>query len=309
MGTHGAGRSRRRSGHVSQPPADVSAHRPRPDSAAAEHGATLARGAFFNTLAFLASNLRGIFTLLVARLLGSAALGTFGLAWAATDVVSKIATCGFDTTATAFVAQIGRRRRPAADAADAARSRWRVSRLLALAALPVAFALGPAAGLSPELARATGVLMLALPGITLYRVSTALSRGRGAMHHDIYSRGLTESLGTAGGAAAGDRRRRRRAGAGGCGDRRHRRLGGRRVRAGAAAVSAGSAGAGGHRPGASAIDQALGAGRALHAAEHRDHADRRRHARPVRRARARTSRWRRSASTPARSASPADCEK
>jgi O-antigen/teichoic acid export membrane protein len=72
-----------------------------------------------------------------------------------------------------------------------------VSLLMALAALPLAILLGPAAGLRPELARAAGVLMLALPGITLYRVSTAFSRGRGAMHHDIYSRGLTESLGTA----------------------------------------------------------------------------------------------------------------
>jgi O-antigen/teichoic acid export membrane protein len=162
----------------------------------AAHGAALARGAFFNTLAFLASNLRGIFIFLIARLLGSAALGTFGLAWAATDVVSKIATLGFDTTATAFVAQ-----------SDPATGRWlmrfmlvtsmAVSLLIALAALPLAIVLGPALGLRPELARAAGVLMLALPGITLYRVSTALSRGRGAMHHDIYTRGFTESLGTA----------------------------------------------------------------------------------------------------------------
>lgn len=163
--------------------------------ATAEHGAALARGAFFNTLAFLASNLRGIFTLLVARLLGGAALGTFGLAWAATDVVSKIATAGFDTTATALVAQTdlagGRRLMQVMLLISLG-----VSLLLALAALPVAMFLGPAAGLRPELARATGVLMLALPGITLYRVSTALSRGRGMMHHDIYSRGFTESLGT-----------------------------------------------------------------------------------------------------------------
>jgi O-antigen/teichoic acid export membrane protein len=162
----------------------------------AAHGVTLARGAFLNTLAFLASNLRGIFIFLIARLLGSAALGTFGLAWAATDVVSKIATCGFDTTVTAFVAQsdvaTGRRLMRLTLMISLA-----MSLLLALAALPLAMAFGPALGLRPELAQAAGVLMLALPGITLYRVSTALSRGRGAMHHDIYTRGLTESLGTA----------------------------------------------------------------------------------------------------------------
>jgi O-antigen/teichoic acid export membrane protein len=162
----------------------------------AEHGATLARGAFFNTLAFLASNLRGIFTLLVARLLGSAALGTFGLAWAATDVVSKIATCGFDSTAAAFVAQ--------SDASNGRRlmrftlaTALTMSLFLALAGLPAVLMLGPRLGLRPELARATAVLLLALPGIALYRVSTAFSRGRGVMHHDIYSRGFTESFGTA----------------------------------------------------------------------------------------------------------------
>jgi O-antigen/teichoic acid export membrane protein len=39
-------------------------------------------------------------------------------------------------------------------------------------------------------------MLLALPGVTLYRVNTALSRGMTVMHHDIYSRGLTESFGT-----------------------------------------------------------------------------------------------------------------
>jgi O-antigen/teichoic acid export membrane protein len=71
-----------------------------------------------------------------------------------------------------------------------------LSVVIAAAAVPVLLLAGPSVGLRPELARATGVLMLALPGITLYRVSNALSRGRRAMHHDIYSRGFTESFGT-----------------------------------------------------------------------------------------------------------------
>ena len=49
------------------------------------HGTTLATGAVLNTLAFLSSNLRAIFTFLVARLLGGPALGTFGVAWAVAD--------------------------------------------------------------------------------------------------------------------------------------------------------------------------------------------------------------------------------
>ena len=40
-------------------------------------------------------------------------------------------------------------------------------------------------------------MLLALPGVTLYRVNTAFSRGMSVMHHDIFSRGLTESFGTA----------------------------------------------------------------------------------------------------------------
>jgi len=57
--------------------------------------------------------------------------------------------------------------------------------------------MGPRFGQRQELARAISVMLLALPGIALYRVSNALSRGMAVMHHDIYSRGLTESLGTA----------------------------------------------------------------------------------------------------------------
>ena len=69
------------------------------------HGATLARGAVVNTIAFLASNLRGIFTFLVARLLGSAVLGIFGLAWATMDLLSKFCTLGFDYSAIAYIAR------------------------------------------------------------------------------------------------------------------------------------------------------------------------------------------------------------
>jgi len=46
-----------------------------------ETGVELKRGAFLNTIGMLASNFRGIFTFLVARLLGPAALGIFSVAW------------------------------------------------------------------------------------------------------------------------------------------------------------------------------------------------------------------------------------
>jgi O-antigen/teichoic acid export membrane protein len=163
-------------------------------------GATLARGAFFNALAFLASTLRGIFTLLVARLLGSATLGTFVLAWAITDLVSKFATLGLDISTVAFVSR-------SEGTGDRLASIWvmKASLTIAMCASVVlagagfwfVWTIGPRLGQEPALARATAVTLLALPGIVLYRVSTGLSRGMTVMHHDIYSRGLTESLGTA----------------------------------------------------------------------------------------------------------------
>jgi O-antigen/teichoic acid export membrane protein len=65
----------------------------------------LKRGAFFNTIALLASNFRGVFTFLVARLLGPAVLGTFAVAWAMTDLISKIGIFGLDNAITTFIAR------------------------------------------------------------------------------------------------------------------------------------------------------------------------------------------------------------
>ena len=56
-----------------------------------ESGVELKRGAILNTIAMLASNFRGIFTFLVARLLGPAVLGMFSVAWSATDLSAKSA--------------------------------------------------------------------------------------------------------------------------------------------------------------------------------------------------------------------------
>jgi len=164
------------------------------------HGATLARGAFINTIAFLASNLRGIFTFLVARLLGSAVLGIFGLAWATMDLLSKFSTLGFDYSAIAFIAKAegtGDRASSRQVRKTALRVSFTSSVLLAIGGFFLVWNFGATAGLRLEFVRPCAVMLLALPGVTLYRVNTALSRGMTVMHHDIYSRGLTESLGTA----------------------------------------------------------------------------------------------------------------
>src|SRR5437773_10267756 len=91
-------------------------------------GVELKRGAFLNTIAMLASNFRGIFTFLVARLLGPAILGMFSVAWATTDIISKIGVLGLDNAITTFIAR-------SEAVGDQARSRslFRVAVVLGLA--------------------------------------------------------------------------------------------------------------------------------------------------------------------------------
>ena len=63
---------------------------------AVHDGHQLARGAAANALVLVAANFRGVFTFLIARLLGQAALGRFGLVFTITDLLSKPATLGFE---------------------------------------------------------------------------------------------------------------------------------------------------------------------------------------------------------------------
>ena len=156
----------------------------------------LKRGARANLIAMLASNFRGIFTFLVARLLGPAALGVFSVAWATTDLVSKIGIFGIDDTIITFIARAEAR-------GDRTRSRslFRLAVFLGvvqcavLAALSIAIVrlLGTRIGLDREMADALSVMFCAMPVIALYRINTAVSRGMKVMRHDIFSRGLTET--------------------------------------------------------------------------------------------------------------------
>jgi O-antigen/teichoic acid export membrane protein len=179
----------------------VSTSAPPYDPPPAFHGATLASGALLNAVAFLSSNLRAIFTFLVARLLGGAVLGTFGVAWAVADLVSKFGTLGLDYNVMAFVA-----RSEAARDRDGSRrimrlalsTSLRASGAVALLGCGLAVLAGRTAVLRADLASAIAVMLLGVPGIVLYRVSNGLSRGMKVMQHDVYSRGLTESLVTSG---------------------------------------------------------------------------------------------------------------
>src|SRR6266446_4216881 len=164
-----------------------------------ETGVELKRGAFLNTIAMLASNFRGIFTFLVARLLGPAALGIFSVAWSTTDIISKIGVLGLDNAIITFIAR-------SEAVGDHARSRalFRVAVILGVAQSAVVAVLAIAAirlfhdhlNLQPEMVSALVVVLCAMPGLALYRISTSVSRGMKVMRHDIFSRGMTEPIAT-----------------------------------------------------------------------------------------------------------------
>src|SRR2546429_3339437 len=137
-----------------------------------ETGVELKRGAVLNTIAMLASNFRGIFTFLVARMLGPAALGIFSVAWSTTDVLSKIGVLGLDNAIITFIAR-------SEALGDRARSRmlFRLAVVLGVSqsvitAVVVIGALrlfGARLRLQPEMVSALAVLLCAMPGVALYR--------------------------------------------------------------------------------------------------------------------------------------------
>jgi len=162
-------------------------------------GVELKRGAFLNTIAMLASNFRGIFTFLVARLLGPAALGIFSVAWSTTDIISKIGVLGLDNAITTFIARseaVGNRAR--------SRALFRIAVVLGVTQSVVTAAIVIVAlrffnnrlHVQPQMVSALALVLCAMPGLALYRISTAISRGMKVMQHDIYSRGMTEPIAT-----------------------------------------------------------------------------------------------------------------
>src|SRR5262252_11034335 len=135
-----------------------------------ETGVELKRGAFLNTIAMLASNLRGVFIFLVARLLGPASLGTFSVAWANTDLASKIAVFGLDNAITTFIA-----RSQATGNLARSRALYRAAVVLVLTQSTLVAAIGITALLMfgdrlqfpREMLSALAFVLCALPGIAL----------------------------------------------------------------------------------------------------------------------------------------------
>jgi O-antigen/teichoic acid export membrane protein len=160
----------------------------------------LARGAVINLIVLVTGNLRGVFTFLVARLLGEAALGRFGLAWAATELLSKIGMLGLDSGIVPVVAT-----RAGVGDTDGARAILRraialvviVSAVVALAAWLTSVWLVEVRGLD-ALTDGGALMMFALPGIAAARVATGASRAVMALGNEIYSRGLADTWVTIG---------------------------------------------------------------------------------------------------------------
>lgn len=167
----------------------------RDDDHALTDGHRLARGAAANALVLIAANFRGVFTFLIARLLGDAALGRFGLVWATTDLLSKVGMLGLDLGIVPAVAT----RAAAGDCAGARRLFRRglaaataASLALALVSIPFINWLARVGGLD-AFAGGGAIMLLALPGIAVARISTGASRALLSMRSEFYSRGLVET--------------------------------------------------------------------------------------------------------------------
>src|SRR5438552_4174018 len=127
----------------------------RPDRAVSASASTeLLRGALVNTIVLLATTLRSIFTILIARLLGSAILGTWATAFATMDLLNKFANLGLDSSTVVFVAA-----REAVGDRAGSRSVFRRALLcgliasvsVTLAAIAIVLLLGGRIGWRPEL--------------------------------------------------------------------------------------------------------------------------------------------------------------
>jgi O-antigen/teichoic acid export membrane protein len=167
------------------------------DIAPVDHGEELKSGALINTIALLASNFRGVFAFLVARILGPAALGTYLVAWATIEVLSKIGLFGLDNAIVAFIARseaVGDRARSHTLFRLAVCLALLQSVVIAIASLIAIWLFGDRLGLDRQLASALSIMLCALPGLALYSINTAVSRGMKVMRHDIFSRGITQSI-------------------------------------------------------------------------------------------------------------------
>jgi O-antigen/teichoic acid export membrane protein len=166
------------------------------DARSLRSGADLLLGTLATSAATAVAALGALFPFFVARLLGREALGTYAVAWGTADILSKFGILGLEQT-TVSLAAAHRARGDVAGVRRLLQDALRIGLGLTLAVCVVATAfigwLGPRLMQPPDLVRAMQIMLLALPGVALYRICNGLSRGLGFMRHDILSGGLAEN--------------------------------------------------------------------------------------------------------------------
>lgn len=155
----------------------------------------LARGIGTSAITLAAYSLRPLYGVLVASLLGGNVFGVYVLAFAWTDLLSQIGGIGLDSSALTFAARAAGRGQPALSrlilerAVKVGAASSTLVALLLLLALSLGVAATPA-GLAPSLA----MLAVAIPALTISRISSTVARGLGVMHIDFYATGIVGTL-------------------------------------------------------------------------------------------------------------------
>lgn len=163
----------------------------RTSAAESTHEARLVRGVGISALTLAAYSVRAIYGVLIARLLGGEALGTYVLSFAWIDLLSQAGTMGLDTAALVAAARM-----TAAGNVDGARSVLRRASLWSLAAaaaIAAALAFTIAYGIvevSEPVGRSLLMMAPAVPALALSRVSSTTARGAGVMHVDLVAQGI-----------------------------------------------------------------------------------------------------------------------
>jgi O-antigen/teichoic acid export membrane protein len=169
-------------------------------------GQHLARGAAANAVILVAANFRAIFTFLIARVLGAAAFGRFGVAFATTELLSKAGMLGFDSSVVPMVAAQAadgdgdgcRRVFRRALIAGAGASALLAAIVFGLIVAATEITAGSLVGFLGAFANGGAVMVWALPGIAAMRIATGAARGVLSMRNEFYSRGVTETWVTIG---------------------------------------------------------------------------------------------------------------
>jgi O-antigen/teichoic acid export membrane protein len=164
---------------------------------AGSDGRTLTRGIAANAATLAAMSVRGVMSIVIARVLGGDTLGAYLLAFAWMDVLSQVGVFGLDQAAMTFTARARGAGYPAA-----ARSVFRMAAFwsVAISIMPmVAVWMAVAVGWPPAV-RAGGLgLALALmaptiPLLAIGRVCSATARGLRVMDVDFYAHGIAGTI-------------------------------------------------------------------------------------------------------------------